>query len=137
MAPKADPRLKRNQPAPVPSNFLGGARKKEVIPKVETDTKGGKRLLSQSAEKMASVSKKTKDGLGVYDPKADAVPLSSTFRQARGVSPAASSVTTQEAHELESDTDVEAVPESAAVGEAAARMENLGQAKVGCAKNQN
>jgi hypothetical protein len=131
MAPKVDPRLKRNQPAPVPSNFLG-ARKKEVAPKAEAlgaDLKAGKRQLSQSAEKMASVSKKTKDA--VYDPKSEAVPLSAAFRSVRGSSPAASSVTTQEVQELESDTDVEAAAESAAVGEATSQMENLGQAKVG------
>jgi hypothetical protein len=130
MAPKADPRLKRTQPAPVPSNFLGGARKKEVVPKAEAlDTKMGKRQLSQSAEKMASVSKKTKEA--GYDPKSEAVPLSSAFRNVRDSSPAASSVTTQEVQEMESDTDVEAVPETRAVGEATSQMENLGQAKVG------
>ena len=107
MAPKVDPRLKRNQPAPVPSNFLG-ARKKEVAPKA---------------------TKYTKDA--VYDPKSEAVPLSAAFRSVRGSSPAASSVTTQEVQELESDTDVEAAAESAAVGEATSQMENLGQAKVG------
>jgi hypothetical protein len=137
MAPKQDPRLKKNQPAPASSSFLGGARKKEAsaptpgttsskaIPEVRRE----KRQLSSSCEKLASTSKKTKDD-AAYDPREAAVPLLSSFRQGRAGSPSGSSVTTLDADPQESDTDVEPVPETPAVGEATHKLRMLGKPEV-------
>jgi hypothetical protein len=138
MAPKADPRLKKT-PAPASSAFLGGARKKEVGPRTgpaagaqaaNPEVRREKRQLSQSAEKVASISKKTKEE-AVYDPKALAVPLLSSFRDRREGSPSNSSVTTLEADpEPGSDTDVEAAAENILIGEATSQLQQLGRSEV-------
>ena len=78
---------------------------------------------------MASTSKKTKDD-AAYDPREAAVPLLSSFRQGRAGSPSGSSVTTLDADPQESDTDVEPVPETPAVGEATHKLRMLGKPEV-------
>ena len=119
MAPKADPRLKKD----ATSRPATGAQ--ATAPEVRKE----KRQLSQSAGKLASISKKTKEE--AYDPKALAVPLLSTFRDRRGGSPSGSSVTTIDADpEPGSDTDVEAASESGPIGEAVNKLQQLGRPEV-------
>ena len=143
MAPKIDPRTRKNIPAPASSSFLSakGAKASTTAPPVAstsrvdkaaggtvtppTEVRRDKRQLSLSAEK--SVPKKQKDGVASYDPREAATPLPSSFLKLRPPSPSASSVTTMDAdHELESDTDVEAAAATPAVVEATAQLGALG-----------